>query len=287
MKDKMENIETIFFDESGTPAVLNDDGLFVVGGFSIRGDKDPILEAWEKFLNTKNLHGKKGKRYSSEEFLDLSDFMCKCNIIPLTSHSHIDKNDLVYLRKKISDYKHMVDKLKSKSLIINKDKYMWSLNVAVTIAASILSLIINRGETSKILVSVDRYLSDTKLQAIINQVVSNFYDPSKFSGFLKTSLGKYARHRDAIKLFSNFKPEYEFISLDWNARGKFKLLADAVCAMYRKALRGNSGAKAAWHVITICYRKNDKIPMCIGNDITKYIRKILQTPWSIPRNIRS
>lgn len=51
----MENTETIFFDESGIPAVLNDDGLFVVGGFAIRRNINIILEEWKKFLNDKNL----------------------------------------------------------------------------------------------------------------------------------------------------------------------------------------------------------------------------------------
>jgi len=281
--NKEENIETIFFDESGTPAVLRGDGLFVAGGFAIRGDTNLILDKWKKFLEEKNLHGKKGRKYSTEEFLDLSYFMCKYSIIPLTSHSYLNEDDLYFIRKKISNYKNIADKLRSKSPIIKENKYLWALHIAVTIATSILSLIINRGETSKILISVDKYLSDRQLQNIIDQVVTNFFEPHKLNDFLKTSLGKYERHPNAIMLFSNFKPDYKFISLDWNARGKFKLLADAVCAMYRRALQRDSGAKKAWDVIKICFRKNGKIPICIGNDITKYIREGIREPWLIPR----
>ena len=282
MNDELATVETIFFDESGTPAVLNEDGLFVVGGFSMRGDTTQILEAWDNFLDDKNLYGIEGRRYSDEEFLDLSDFMCKKRIIPLTSHSYLNKNDVNSLRVKIREYQHMADQIKSRSLNIKANTYMWTLQVAITIATSILSLMINRGEISRILVSIDRYLSDKKLQTIINQVVTNIFEPSKFIEFLKSALGKYARHPDTIKLFSNFKPEYEFIVLDWNARGKFKLMADGICAMYRKSLQRDSGAQAAWHVIKICYKENNKIPFCIGNDITKYIREVVRRPWSIP-----
>jgi hypothetical protein len=282
MNDKLATVETIFFDESGTPAVLNEDGLFVVGGFSIRGDTDPTLEAWEIFLNGLHLHGKKGRKYSAAEFLDLSDFMCKNRVIPLASHSYLNEDDVHTLWQKISKYHEIGDRIKSNKLDIKANKYLWTLQVAITIASSILSLMINRGEISKILVSVDQYLSDEKLRTIINQVVTNFFEPSKFKSFLKNSLGRLKSHPDTIKLFSNFKPEYEFIELDWNSRGKFKLLADAICAMYRKTLQGDSGAKVAWDVLKLCYKKNGKIPFCIGNNITTYVREIVRRPWLIP-----
>ena len=100
----MNNAETLFFDESGTPAVSLEQGLFVVGGFSVRGDPDHILQEWLQFLEENNLLGKKGKRYKRDDFLNLSDFMCKNKIIPLTSHSRLNENDQASLHSKIHIY---------------------------------------------------------------------------------------------------------------------------------------------------------------------------------------
>lgn len=281
MNKKLATIETVFFDESGTPATINEGGLFVVGGFSTRGDAKPILEEWGLFLTAHHLERREGRKYTAAEFLDLSEFMCKNGIMPLASHSCLNEADLRVLKQKIGKYQELGDRIKSNKLDINAGSYLWTLQAAITIATSVLSLVVNRGETTKIRISLDRYLPDRGLQSIIERVVADFFEPANFRAFLKPVEDKFRGHLDLLRLQHNFSPEYEFIITDWNARGRFKLLADTVCAMYRKTLQGEAGAKAAWHVIKLCHQKNGKIPLCIGNEVTEQLKRIIRRPWSI------
>jgi hypothetical protein len=62
--DIVDNIETFFFDESGTPADAMTDGLFITGGIVIRGDTRQIAHKWNDFIIKNSLAGK--SRYNKK-----------------------------------------------------------------------------------------------------------------------------------------------------------------------------------------------------------------------------
>ncbi len=277
----MKNTETLFFDESGTPAVSLEQGLFVVGGFSVRGNPDHILQEWLRFLEENNLFGKKGKKYKRDDFLSLSDFMCKNKIIPLTSHSRLNKNDLASLYSKIHIHNEIAFNTKQNHIYINPDEYLWSMQVAITVASSIFSLIINRGLISEVKIAIDEYLKKERFQRYVNNVLENFFNETKIKKIFKPLFEKYKTHPEIQSFLKNFKPKGLFISLDWNLRGKLAFLADAVCSLYRRTLKGESEVSPAWNVLKLCFAKDDMTPLCIGNDLTSLIKKIIQKPWIV------
>lgn len=277
----MENIETLFFDESGTPAVSLEDGLFVVGGFSIRGDINPILREWDKFLSKNKLHGKKGKKYKGGDFLNLSEFMCKHKIIPITTHSRLNDDDLALLESKIIDHNKIALANKKYHEYINQHDYLWTMQVAITVASSILSLIMNRGVISKVQIAVDEFLKKKKLQSYVSNALEKFFEKEEFKEIFRSIIEKYSEHPDIQNLIQNFQPEERFISLDWNARGKLALLADVVCSMYKRSLKRESGVVPAWDVLKICFKDEGKTPSCIGNDLTNLMKNVVLGPWII------
>ena len=279
----MNTVETIFLDESGTPAAEADKGLFVVGGFSVRGSTKEIAAVWGSLLAGKRILGKKGTRYSPTEYLAVSEFMCRNGIIPIASHSRLDTDDLAHLDAKMREYHQIAEKLESRANIGKRNAYVWMLQVAITTASSALSLLIHRGEITKLRISMDQYLSNEKVREIVAQVIRHFYEADELPRFLRQMPQRLADHPDTKRMLENFKPEPEFIALDWNAKGKLAWLADVVCAMYRKALMDDDGAKKAWDVLKICFTKRGKTPMCIGNDMTKNMRDAVRAPWHIPK----
>ena len=281
MEKEQATTETIFFDESGTPATKVEGGPFIVGGFSTRGDTKPILEDWEDFITIHHLEAKKGRKYSDAEFLDLSEFMCKKGIMPVASHSRLDEADRRVLIKKIEKYHEIGEQINPNRLVIRASSYLWTLQAAITIATSVLSIVAHRGKTTKVRISVDKYLRGRELQSIIERVVRNFFEPARFNAFLKPVEAKFRGDLSLLRLQHNFTPECEFIATDWNARGRFKQLADAVCAMYRKSLTGDAGAQAAWHVIKLCYQEDGETPKCIGNEVTGSLKTIIRRDWSL------
>lgn len=275
----MKKIETLFFDESGTPAVSLEEGLFVVGGFSIRGDINRIFQKWLQFLRDNNLTGKKGKKYKKDDFLNLSDFMCRNKIIPVTSHSRLNKDDLAILHSKIRVHNEIAFKTKQNHMYINPDEYIWIMQVAVTVASSILSIIINRGLISEVKIAVDEYLKKERLQNYVNDVLENSFSDKGINKIFKPIYEKYKTQPNVQNFLKNFKPKGLFISLDWNLRGKLALLADSVCSLYRRMIRGKSEISPAWHVLKLCFKTDGVTPLCIGNDLTSLMKRIIREPW--------
>lgn len=277
----MKNIETLFFDESGTPAVLYEDGLFVVGGFSIRGDTNHILQEWEGFLSKNKLYGKKGKKYNGSDFLNFVEFMCKNKIIPITTHSRFNDNDLDLFNSKIRSHNKLAFENKKAHMYINRRDYFWAMQVAITIATSIISLIINRGVISEVKIAVDKFLQNKILHRYVGSALENMFKKSEIEKILKPQIEIYRNQPDMQNFLNNFESKGIFISVDWNMRGKFALLADVICSMYRRTLKGDSEVIPSWDIIKMCYEKEGKIPGCIGNDLTSSMKNVVKKPWII------
>lgn len=212
-----EKTETFFFDETGTPADLKLDGLFVVGGFAIHGDLKPVLKEWNTFLDREKLHGKKGRKYSPSQFLDVAEILCKNKIIPLTSYSYINADDVDHLEKKLEEYEKKAHRLDSTRLKIKKATYMWSMHVAITVVTSIFSLAFHRGPIERIMISVDKYLSNPDLQKIIQNIITNSFAPKSVDEFLRPFINQHERYPDMKKFLSNWKlVKREFFTLDLN-----------------------------------------------------------------------
>jgi hypothetical protein len=277
----MSQVETIFFDESGTPGDAGSNGLFVVGGFSIRGDPTIVADNWNAFLDKNKLHGKKGKKYDIGQLLEVAEFLCTNHAIPITAYSRLGRDDLDMLREKIREYKKSSIGTKV-GLRLEPPTYLWCMHVGIAVVTSYPSLLIWRGPIEQLVVSIDQYLSQAKLEELTRDVFRKFFSRSSLEGLVKPILNSHRYELDVQSFLAGMdKARSEFLKLDWNSKGRLALLADVVCSLYRRSLSGDGGARAAWGVLRICFGKSagDKVPNCMGQDITSSIRDIISRPW--------
>lgn len=102
MKISPQETATLVFDESGTPALgVNGDGVFVVGGFVIRGDEQVVAQAWEQ-VRRDHISTRKGNAYTDAELQALADFLVERTVLPISSHAVLTEDDRCALEEKVS-----------------------------------------------------------------------------------------------------------------------------------------------------------------------------------------
>jgi hypothetical protein len=266
-----KNNITLFIDESGTPSIPND-MPWVVGGFAIRGNIIPILEKWA--VNT--LSHKKGRKYKGKDYIFLSEFIIKENIIPIASHCYLSKNDLSHLRIKMDELRIITKKMGQENNLSSVN-YFWIMQVIFTVCLALYSIAMHIGKIEKVDISLDKFLSIEKYKNILKEGIKKFLsDPQRI---YKNILTRFQNHTQYRNLVTNLSVEYEFIDINLNAKGKFGMLSDGICSLYKNKLLSIQVAQAAWHVIELKFKKGNQVPMFLGMNLNFELSKLTRRFW--------
>ena len=266
---------TIHVDESGTPGFgVDDDGLFVVGCVAILGDPSGIADAWGA-----RAPNHKGRKLTKEEMLDVAAFLATQGVRPITSHCRLEAEDQEQARTKAAALEARLHS-QGGTEGVRAPIYLWALQVTQTVvSASLGSLPFVFGEIDSIEIHIDQFPLPLWLRPRLDRWVRRWYDPSKgFRKILDALEEEAPGHPDIAKIRERVAITPDQISVVWTSRGPLHKLADAVAAIYRRKLQGEQDALEAWGVLEARYRRDGRLPACMGINLGQSIREALRRP---------
>lgn len=267
--------ETLIIDESGTPLI---DDLLVVGGVAISGDTGTIEREFAR-VATANAFPKKGTKFSAAQFERLAEFLATHHVIPIASFSRIDASDRELLHSKFRE----LEQINADGSVRNPSGYLWMQQVAQTlIPALCASVAADRGPIEFVRVEFDRFTLPTWVRETGEDVLRKWLDVARrvepLLRQLEARMPGQAHYFATLRANLLFRPEDH--ELLWKAPERRGRLADAVAALFRKAMAGDDDASRVWAQLASEYRRADAaLPSCVGLDLTPRVKELCRRPW--------
>ncbi len=275
---------TLYMDESTVQQAWTDEGPFVVGGVAFAHDDTELAAlAEEEFYCTQR--PKKGADYKTRSFADLASFLIKHDVLPIAAYSTLSPDERSSLKTRIEGMKD--DPRATNPLLPSyKNPYamFWTYHVAVTVVPTIINIAMWRSTgVTDVCVHQHRFkdVGETDLLKIqqerANSVEHVLRHLSVFDRKLPLPLFAILKKR-VLGLCGR-------ITFEWSASGRCAQLADAVCALRRRSLSGDSEAAKIWEKLEENWRdEHGRPPLTMRHDVTEHLRSAfrLPTPESRP-----
>lgn len=270
----MSGTLTLHLDESGTPLTgVQGDGLFVVGGFALFGDPEPVASAADE-----NLPRYKGNKFSKAEFLDLATFLAVRGIVPIASHCRLNDADWEAARLKARALEKRLRGSQGEEHV-TPAAYLWPLQVAHTVVVAVFdSLPRIFGEISRVEVFVDQFQLPSWFRGRLQAHLREWFQPGSRSRGMLDQLEQFGYVENFRTVREKVRTKESDVVIHLKSGGGLHRLADGVAAMYRRKLKREEGADAAWHVLEVRYQSDGVRPACVGMDLTRAVRESLATP---------
>jgi len=248
--------------------------LFVVGGVALVGDPVELAAQWKV---RQPIH--KGAAFSDDELSILAEFLCQHEIVPIASHVQLVEDDWSWAKRKVRALKSASRQGRRR---LTPAGYLWALQVIQTAVSSAMgSLPFVVGTIDGVEIFADEFGQQTWFRDLLTSYVPRWFERgSRFWELLDELDRQRGGHPDLEILRERVQTSAGTSSIQWRSRGPLHSMADGVAALYRRHLKGEAGAVAAWRRLREQYSGGGRPPACMGMDLTK---TIIGSIRSVPR----
>lgn len=266
----------IFLDESGTPGDDEPGVPFVFGGFSTFQNIGNLRDEWVAFASQRSLTGRKSRRWESRYFLDLAEFMCNQQLLPVSGFVILEEEDIALLRRRVEEY--MANpRLRGPDTPerMTPANYVWPLLAACTCALAIAGQILDLDRrVGEFHLHIDQFKIDERVQFVAHDTMVQILSSDLVS--LLTAKERDPSVREKLRALAvGVRGPY----VNWDMKGPLKEAADAVCTMQRRILEGCTEACQARDVLRYCFRPPDTPEWSFGYNLTAQLMGDLLRPW--------